>query len=114
MWPRYPPRVGANDRRSVAPPSRDHLRALLRSLRRPEGDHHSAVRTALQVAHRVARHPHGVPLSQVHDFVLDLDPRAALDDDVDLFLVDVLVAKRHAVAGFELEVRHAALLEAEG
>src|SRR5205823_10076793 len=84
----------------VAPPARGHL-GVARVVPRAEGDELDPVRTGLDVSHRVLVDPDRVPLRQVDDLVLDLDPARAADDDVDLLLPHVLVTERHAEAGRE-------------
>ena len=54
-----------------------------------------------------------VPLGDVDDVVLDLDPPGATDDDVDLFLLRVLVAERDPEVRREREEAEAERLSAD-
>src|SRR6266540_6088262 len=55
----------------------------------------------------------GVPLAELDDFLLDLDPCGTANDDVDLLLPLVLVTERDAEAGRELHQAQAERLAAE-
>ena len=94
------------------PPVGNHL-GVARIGARAEGEVLDAVRACLDGPHRVLRDPDRVPLAELHDLVLDLDPRRALDDDVDLFLVRVLVAEGHSEVRVELHMAHAQRLARE-
>src|SRR5215203_4281471 len=75
----------------VTPPVRHHL-GVARVLSRAEGDVLDAVRPRLHVAHRVLVEPDRIPLAELDDLAVDLDPGGAADDDVDLLLALVLVS----------------------
>ena len=57
--------------------------------------------------------PDRVPLPQLADLVVDLDPRAPADEDVDLFLLLVGVPPGNAEAGSEAQVAQPRVLHPE-
>src|SRR5204863_4398882 len=81
----------------LAPPTGLHL-DVLRIVAGAEGKELDAVRARLDVPHRVTVEANRVPFADLDDLVVDLDPRRATHDDVDLFLCHVLVAERNAEA----------------
>src|SRR4051794_14968587 len=86
----------------LLPPARRHLR-FVRILAGAEREVLEPVRACLEVPHRALRDADRVPLRELDDLVLDLDPAGAADDDVDLLLGLVLVAEGDAEAGRERE-----------
>src|SRR5436190_4095683 len=79
----------------VAPPAWGHL-SLCRVVACAKGQILDAVRTRLDVAHRVLVESDRVPLAELDDLVPDLHPRGTSYDDVNLLLGLVLVAERDA------------------
>src|SRR2546426_6178945 len=75
------------ERELVVPPILDHLRVAGTRVRSANQQELGTLVARFEASHRVAVHPHGVPLLEVVDLLLDLDARAAIDEDVDLLLL---------------------------
>src|SRR6266540_6783391 len=63
--------------------------------------------------HRVLVESDRIPLAELDNFLLDLDPCGTANDDVDLLLPLVLVTERDPEAGRELHQAQAECLAAE-
>src|SRR3954453_4857734 len=83
---------------------RHHLGVAVLVAGRAEGDQLHAIRAGLDPALDLRRHPQGVPLAQLDDLVVaELAARAAAQHDVDLLLLTVAMAERHAKSGGQAE-----------
>jgi hypothetical protein len=97
----------------VAPPLLNHL-GVARTGVRGAHDEELGTRVArFDAPHRVLVDPNGIPRLEVPDLVLDLHPRAAADEDVDLLLVLVLVAERQPESGRHSAIADTRVLEAQ-
>src|SRR5439155_463775 len=67
----------------------------------------------LESTDRVAMQTHRVPLLELTDLVLDLDPGAAVDEDVDLLLLLVLVPEGDPEPRRHPEIAEPGVLEPE-
>src|SRR5438034_6529565 len=83
----------------VAPPILNHLGVARPRVRCADRDELRSLVTGLEAPDGVFVDAHGVPLLEVPDLVLELDPRAAVDEHVHLLLVLVLVREGDAEAG---------------
>src|SRR5436190_5792519 len=97
----------------VAPPILDQLGVAGAGVGCPDRDELRAVVAGFEAPDRVAVEPDGVPLLQLPDLVLDLDARAAADENVDLLLLLVAVPPGDAEARRQPEVAHAGALHPE-
>src|SRR5918995_1434050 len=95
-----------------APPARVHL-GVERVIACAEREVLDAVGPRLDVAHRVLVEADRVPLAQLDDLVLDLDPCGTANDDVDLLLPFVLVTERNAEVRLERHQAEAEILAFE-
>src|SRR5439155_1258692 len=73
-------------------------------------DHLEAVGARLERADDLRREADDVPPAQLDDLVVELDPAGAVDDDVHLLLLAVVVPHRRADAGPVAEVADAEML----
>src|SRR6266536_3115702 len=74
-------------RGSVTPPALRRVAVAGPRVRRSDRDQLGPLGPGLERAHRLLRHPDGVPRLQLDHLVIQLDPQASVDDDVDLFLL---------------------------
>src|SRR5262245_39325139 len=81
------------------PPTLDRLGVARPGGRRANQEQLRAVRTGFEIPGRLRRHPHRVPRLELDHLVLELEPRAAREQHVDLFLPFVRVTERHAEVG---------------
>ena len=65
----------------VAPPILGHVRVARARVRRADRDELGPVVAGFEAAHGVPVEADGVPLLQLADLVLDLDPAAAADEE---------------------------------
>src|SRR5438445_217412 len=70
----------------VGPPVLLDLGVAGAGTRRADREQLEPVGPGLEGARRVLRHAHRIPLAEVDDLVLELDPAAARENDVDLLL----------------------------
>src|SRR3954451_21936832 len=96
--------------RLVGPPVRNHLTVAALWAWTADRDQLQALWPRLEPARHVRRDPDHVPLLQVGDLVVQLDPARAGDHDVGLLLDLVLVADLGSQTGAVAEVAHSQLL----
>jgi hypothetical protein len=92
-----PPRSTAGASCALAggpPPARPHIRCA-------EQNQLGAVGSALERAHGLLVDPDGIARHELEDVVVEPEPRGAAQQDVDLLLLRVAMAERHAEPGCE-------------
>src|SRR5262245_65752487 len=77
----------------LSPPALLQLGIAETGGRSAEGEDLGALGAGLEVPHRVLGDADGVPLTQLDNVVVELQPAAAADDHVELLLRPVLVAE---------------------
>src|SRR5919198_5513054 len=100
----------------VSPPVALALDVFARSLAeigRADDEDLQALRPGLVASPRTGRNAHRIPLLELDDLVVELQPPAPAQDHVHLLLLLVRVAIRKAIAGRDALVAQAGLLEPE-
>src|SRR6185437_6437541 len=98
---------------SVAPPALLDLRVPRAGVWRTDRDQLDAFGAGLEPTRRLLRDAYRIPLLQLDDLVLELDPHAPVDDEVDLLLGLVPVAERNPEVRRQSLVADPGVLELE-